>query len=167
MRTVYNWAISEDLVQISPCYGLKRFAKEKSRERVLDTNEIRQVHDALRHERPLIAAYFRLLFLTACRGSEALNAQWNEIDFERRLWTISLTKAGRSHALPLSSRAIEVLQTLRLLRDGSVHIFPSPTGSGPITYPGKTVARVRDRSGLEYRIHDIRRTVSTGLVLGY
>ncbi|EPE97324.1 tyrosine-type recombinase/integrase [Rhizobium grahamii] len=44
------------------------------------------------------------LILTAARSGEALGARWEEIDFERRLWTVPAErmKAGERHEVPLS-----------------------------------------------------------------
>lgn len=54
-----------------------------------------------------------LLFvaLTASRSGEVRGATWNEIDFNRRLWTIPADrmKAVREHRVPLSDTAFKVL----------------------------------------------------------
>jgi integrase len=55
-----------------------------------------------------------LTILTALRTSEVINARWSEIDFGAKLWTIPAErmKAGREHRVPLSKRAIEILDGL-------------------------------------------------------
>lgn len=54
--------------------------------------------------------------LTACRASEFAKAQWNEIDVENKIWTIppERRKDGKNypHRVPLSTKAIELLQFL-------------------------------------------------------
>jgi integrase len=52
--------------------------------------------------------------LTATRSSEARGARWNEIDVERRLWTIpaSRMKKDREHVVPLSDAAWDIVKTL-------------------------------------------------------
>jgi integrase len=54
------------------------------------------------------------LILVAARTAEALGAEWNEFDFEERVWTVPAgrMKAGKEHRVPLSSRAIEILTSL-------------------------------------------------------
>jgi integrase len=51
------------------------------------------------------------LILTATRTSEVINAQWNEIDLNKKRWIIpdSRMKAGKEHAIPLSDAAVRVL----------------------------------------------------------
>jgi integrase len=52
------------------------------------------------------------VILTAARVSEAVNAQWDEIDFKRRLWVVPAKrmKAGREHRIPLSDAAVKLLK---------------------------------------------------------
>ena len=55
--------------------------------------------------------------LTACRTGEVIGAKWAEIDLEGQHWAIPANrmKAGREHRVPLSPRAMAILETLRLL----------------------------------------------------
>ncbi len=69
---------------------------------------------------------FELLILTAARTGEILKSEWEEFDLERQIWTIpgERMKAGRSHRVPLSARAIEILAHARELGTGSTYVFP-------------------------------------------
>ena len=71
---------------------------------------------------------FEFLVLTACRSAEVRGATWDEIDLEAIVWTIPArrTKAGRDHRVPLSGRALAVLEEARreLAHDGGL-VFPS------------------------------------------
>ena len=78
---------------------------------------------------------FEFLILTASRSGEARGALWQEIDVERRLWTIPgfdpisgrSMKSRKTHVVPLSNRAVEVLEEARGLHDGPV-VFPGTKG---------------------------------------
>jgi integrase len=72
--------------------------------------------------------------LTATRISEATNAQWAEIDFDKGLWTIpaSRMKMRKPHVVPLSRQAVELLEELFKVRTGD-NVFPSPIGDKPIS----------------------------------
>ena len=65
--------------------------------------------------------------LTGTRISETVKAEWDEIDFERRLWTIpgARTKRSVEHAVPLSGRATAILTALHQHRasPGSTIVF--------------------------------------------
>lgn len=50
--------------------------------------------------------------LTAARTSEALNAEWSELDLQAGVWRLppARTKAGEEHMVHLSPRAVELLR---------------------------------------------------------
>ena len=76
------------------------------------------------HERDGLAAEaLEFLILTAARTGEVLGATWDEIDFKARTWTVPAKrmKSGHEHRVPLSNRAIDLLEDLP--RDGD-RIFP-------------------------------------------
>lgn len=67
------------------------------------------------------------LILTAARSGEAVGARWEEIDMERKVWTVPAErmKAGREHSVPLSPRAMEILKLMASTREeGNEFIFP-------------------------------------------
>jgi integrase len=67
--------------------------------------------------------------LTAARSNEVRSATWEEIDTEAKVWTVpaSRMKSRRDHRVPLSARAIEILDYMgRAGRHGL--IFPGRRG---------------------------------------
>jgi integrase len=71
------------------------------------------------------AKSLQFLILTATRTSEVLKAQWCEVNLEKNLWVIPAErmKAGKSHTVPLSSSAIDILQNMPK-QTGNPYIFP-------------------------------------------
>lgn len=70
---------------------------------------------------------FEFLILTATRTNEVLEAQWLEIDLDKKLWVIpaSRMKAKREHQVPLSERCIAILRAAHKLNaNAKGHIFP-------------------------------------------
>ncbi len=69
------------------------------------------------------ARALELLILTAARTGELMGAPWSEIDLQGRLWVIPdrRMKAGVEHRVPLSDRALAILEALP--REGE-HVFP-------------------------------------------
>ena len=55
-------------------------------------------------------------------------ATWDEVDLESATWTVPANrmKAKRDHRVPLSARALQVLEEARAFEDGSGLVFPSP-----------------------------------------
>jgi integrase len=52
--------------------------------------------------------------LTAARSGEVRGATWDEIDLEAKVWNIpgDRMKAGKSHSVPLSDAAMDLLKTM-------------------------------------------------------
>lgn len=73
----------------------------------------------------MAALALEFLILTSARSGEALGARWSEIDFEARTWAIppSRMKAGKEHRVPLSGRALAILERLAGVKTGAF-IFP-------------------------------------------
>lgn len=78
---------------------------------------------------------FEFLILTAARSGEARGALWEEINIHDQTWTIPGLnietgrgmKGRRSHTVPLSWRALEILERARFLHQSDL-IFPSASG---------------------------------------
>lgn len=94
-----------------------------------------RVGDALRRVRASdayvpAALAFEFLVLTAARSGEVRGAQWNEIDWDNRTWTVPADrmKMQREHRVPLSDRAIDVSTEAREISGDDGLIFPSVTG---------------------------------------
>ena len=76
---------------------------------------------------PIVKLAMRFLALTAARPKEVRLAEWTEIDFENRVWTVPAEKmkARREHRQPLSDAAVRVLETAKEWDTGSGWVFPS------------------------------------------
>jgi integrase len=63
--------------------------------------------------------------LTVARTGEVLGARWDEIDLAEKVWTIrpSRTKTGKEHRVPLPQRALDILEEMRIVRQGEL-VFP-------------------------------------------
>jgi len=69
----------------------------------------------LRSRESTSALALEYTILTAARTGETIGARWGEIDLNRKNWTVpaSRMKAKREHQVPLSDRAVEILQSLK------------------------------------------------------
>ena len=83
----------------------------------------------LRKKESISARAVEFLILTAVRSGSVRQAEWSEIDFERKLWIIPAehTKARQEHRVPLQPQAIKLLRSIPIVA-GSNMIFPSPRG---------------------------------------
>src|SRR5262249_10798359 len=60
------------------------------------------------------ARALEITVLCATRTNETLGAKWDEINFAEKIWTVPAArmKGGHAHRIPLSDRAVEILQQL-------------------------------------------------------
>jgi integrase len=87
----------------------------------------------LRGQVGVAARCLEFTVLTAARTSEAIGAQWSEIDPAARTWTVPAErmKAGKEHVVPLSDPVLELLATLP--RSGSDVVFENGRVGRPIS----------------------------------
>jgi integrase len=88
----------------------------------------------LRSQGSISATALEFCILTAARTGEVINARWDEIDFEVRIWTVpaSRMKMKREHRVPLSDRSIDILTLLRE-RKGGDFVFPGQRRGRPLS----------------------------------
>jgi integrase len=74
----------------------------------------------LRQRDTTAARALEFCILTVTRSSEALGARWDEIDFDAKVWTVppTRTKAAREHRVPLSGRALAILEEMSAGKTG-------------------------------------------------
>ena len=163
LHRLFDWARKKKLVAVNPCVGVERPAREKSRDRVLDDRELRAVWlaaDGLGHP---YAAIIKLLILTGQRRNEIAGLRWSEVDFDDRVIHLppERTKNGHAHDVPLSKHAHAVLAALPRLVDAEL-VFTirreAVTGFSKAKERLDRASRVTD-----WTLHDIRRTVASGL----
>jgi integrase len=157
-----NWAVEHEYLDANPAAAVKRRKIEGSRERVLSDDELRAIWraaDALSEpSRSLVMAWI----LTGQRRDEVRCMMWSEIDLGRALWSLpaARNKGKRDHEIPLAPAM------LALLGDRPRPGKPVFTSDGRKPYAGqKRLKTILDReSGVTgWTLHDVRRTVSTGL----
>jgi integrase len=104
------------------------------------------------------ARALEIAILTASRTFEVLGAKWEEIDLEKRVWTVpqERMKAGIEHRIPLSEPAIKILSALH---DGRIsdYVFPNLTNGKPLSNAG--MSSVLKRLGrTDITVHGFRST---------
>jgi integrase len=92
----------------------------------------RELHERAKDSTAFAAWAF--MIATAARPSEALCAQWREIDVEKATWTVpkERMKDGKEFVVPLSSVALAVLERQARVRTNDA-VFPGLSGS-PLSY---------------------------------
>jgi integrase len=118
---------------------------------------------SLREREAISARALEFLILTAGRTGEVIGARWGELDLLDKTWVVPAArmKAHREHRVPLSPRAVAVLQDMQATRSGdNAFVFPGPK-------PGKALSnvaflRLLRRMGLhDLTVHGFRATFKT------
>jgi integrase len=112
----------------------------------------------LREREGIAALALEFLILTASRTNEVLGAAWTEVDLKSQVWTVPATrmKSGREHRVPLSSRALEILEIMQQLRKGDF-IFPRRKGDESLSCMAMTMCLRRMKID-DITVHGFRST---------
>jgi integrase len=168
VRKLFNWAVSRDLLEASPCSGVVAPTKARQRDRCLTDAELEAVWRSTEILGWPFAPIVRLLILTGQRRAQIAGLRWSWIDFEQRQITFpaSTMKNGREHVVPMSTAIGKLLRSLPRFQEED-RVFPArnhKSKNGPSGF-SKTKVRLDTLSGVtNWVLHDIRRTVSTGMI---
>jgi integrase len=160
IRTMFNFAVDREHVEVNPAARITEPGAEGKRERVLTDDEIRRMWTACDGLSAPMAALFRLRLIAAQRRGETATMRWQDVDLDAGWWTIPAerSKNGQAHRVPLTEPALRILRELR--------------AQSPKAKPGEFVlagARGRRQQGLaaatfdvdDFIGHDLRRTAAT------
>jgi len=102
------------------------------------------------------ARALEFLALCASRSGEVRGALWSEIDFQEKIWTVPADrmKAGVEHRVPLSTRAIKLLNDMPRFH-GCDFIFP---GRKQQALSDMSLSAVMRRMGVDAVPHGLRST---------
>jgi integrase len=168
LSKLFVWAISRDIIEASPCAGIRAIdiiGTLKPRQRVLTDSELTALWQATAGLSYPGAPFARMLLLTGQRLRECAGMTWDEIDLDKRLWTLppDRMKTDAAHVVPLSPAAIEILESVP--RWHGKYVFSVQEGARPIACFAAIKSRIDARmpgvSG--WTFHDLRRTMRTGL----
>jgi integrase len=165
LSAMFAWGMGEGLCEHNPVIGTAK-RDEKSRERVLSDSELRSLWNVLPDDDG--GDIVRLLILTGQREMEIGGLRWSEIDFDRELISLpgERTKNGKPHEIPMSAPVREILKSHP--QNGRKPVFGKSEDGfvGYAKFKGRldqAIATARGAPIPHWTIHDIRRSVATGM----
>jgi integrase len=159
VHRLFRWAKSRDLIEANPAADLPKPGRETARDRVLTDSELVAVWNAAVELGWPSGDAVRLLILTGARRAEISELKWSEIHGNTIKLSGARTKNAEPHDIPLSEAALSVLaQIPRVV--GSEFVFVNPLRSGAWS---NAKLKLSAANVPQWRIHDLRRTVATGL----
>lgn len=191
---MFTCAIADEVdgVTMNPVKGVKR-NQEEGRERFLHGKELEnfvtelgkltrearedfeQASDKRQHNMAVLhLTQYRLIefiLLTGSRRGETELARWQDIDFERNVWTKPShhTKQKKHEEVPLSKAAQSLLKTWweePKRCEGSDLIFPGSRPDVHVDYPREAWKTLLKKAEIQdFHIHDLRHTYASQLVM--
>lgn len=129
INEILNFAVNSGLIAFNPCLKIGKTFKRVSKQNNprISSEELPDFIQSIEHAhiepqtKNLI--YFQMLTMT--RPGEASGAEWGEIDFKTKLWTIPAErmKAREKHIVPLSKQAIAILQRQKEVTGQFKYVF--------------------------------------------
>jgi len=132
---------------------------------LLDDDELRALWTAAETTDYPTQPIIKLLVLTGARLREVMEMSWSEVDLVKETWTLPAVRAknGVEHTVPLSTSALAIFKALpRFDRCDFVFTFKSKTPVTSMTRAKRSIDRAM-MAQAPWTLHDIRRTVATGL----
>lgn len=184
---LFRWAMERGEIADNPVRLMAKPSAPEARNRVLSDDELAAVWTEAESLRAPYGPFFKLLILTGQRREEVAAMTWAEVDRASATWVIPASRAknGVSQLVPLAPAVLDVLDKLSLElqiaeeeKETDAKRWPK---SGPLlTTYGRTaiksyskakakldeaITKTRGRAGplLAWRVHDLRRTLATGL----
>jgi integrase len=184
ISTLFNFAVSEDIIIGTPASGIKKAPGERKRERYLDDEEIRElltaceaIADGTAPEAipALIAIGLQVILFTAQRPGEVFRVERAELELppvdavvQTGLWTIPSrkTKNKLTHQVPLTPPVIALLRAaIARSQADNKFVFGGIKGGSVAARAAKALPTLRRAGAIErdadYTRHDLRRTAST------
>jgi len=180
LRAIFNFAMSEyedsndiPIITHNPVQKIKRnWFKENVRTNIIEPNDLSDWFVAVnnlpndkantthKNTSETVKDYLTLLLFTGLRPSEGINLEWSNIDFKNELLSIQDTKNREDHTIPLTQHILDLLKARKAASEGN-YIFPGYDPHKALVSPNRQVKKVIKDSGVQFLLHDLRRTFAT------
>jgi len=180
LRAIFNFSIEESrdknngepLIKYNPVNLKKKWFDEKARENIIRKNDLKDWFQAVQNlpndksntthqnSSETVRDYLILLLFTGLRPGEGINLVWSNIDFKNQILNIEDTKNREDHEIPLSNYIIKLLERRKKESKGDF-VFPGNNPDKALVNANRQVKKVTKDSGVQFLLHDIRRTFAT------
>ena len=165
LRHVLNVAVREGKLAGNPVLKLTMYKEPKGKTRFLSMEDEKRLLENLG---PIYGPWARLAILTGLRQSEQFRLQWKEVDLERGMLTLLVTKAGGVQYAPLNEEATTILRGFDSWQR-SKWVFPSEnpaTAMDVRNFYNRVWLPALAEAGIEWTTwHDLRHTFASRLAM--
>ena len=164
--TVMKWAIAQGYRSDDPTIALNQVLPKSNRKpkhrASLPYTDVSDCLNVIKNSDAMLSTKLaiELLVLTATRSGEVRLANWSEVDLEAKTWTIPAErmKMKEEHIIPLSDRALDVLQQAKALGGDGLK-FPGMRSGRPMS--DMTMSKLVKELGYPVDIHGFRTSFRT------
>ncbi|MFO9066391.1 tyrosine-type recombinase/integrase [Legionella pneumophila serogroup 1] len=171
LRALFNFAAGQyedaqgrSLIIENPVRRLSQtrsWYRVERRKTYIKSHQLESWYQAVQQlENRILADFLLLVLFTGLRRQEAATLKWQDIDMKGRTLTIHDTKNHEAHTLPLSDFLYDLFLERQLDRVNE-YVFPGTGVAGHIIEPRKQMRIVTKATGIEFTVHDLRRTFIT------
>ena len=152
-------------VKFNPVRGIARPKFNNARDRFLTSDDAARLLKATEASiNPQLRNIVGLLLLTGARKRELLDAKWEHVNLDRKVWLIPMSKTGKARYVPLSQAALDIIAQLPRF-EKCPWLLPNPKTRKPFTCIKHPWATARTAAGLEgLHIHDLRHSAASFMI---
>jgi integrase len=107
-----------------------------------------------------VCDFVEMALFTGLRKTELLSLQWKTVNLKERSFYVEETKNGSSLELPISDYLLSIFKR-RLAETNNEYVFQADNEHGYIREPKKCIARIVNETGIQFTLHDLRRTFTS------
>jgi integrase len=171
IKTLLNDAVRRGVVEANPAAPLRPPSREVARDRALSDAEIGWFWTATERLDWAYRGALRMLLLTGQRRGMVQHMTWDELDLERRTWTVAAAKmkTGKTHEIALNDLAMQVLAEARPITASANGLVWTNDGRplGDFSHAKSridaTMTEIAGKAVAPWHVHDLRRTMTHGL----
>ena len=157
-----KWAVGVGYISANPAADIPKPAKERSRERVLNLDEVWSILSACDSLAGVQADFVRFLLFSGQRLNEIAKLTHDEILDDHIAIPRDRNKSGETIITPLLPHLKEILD--RCPRGSGPFIFSTTLGEKPLSGFSQIKSRLHKASGItDWTFHDFRRSMATAL----
>lgn len=171
LRALFNFAAGQyedskghSLITENPVKRLSQtraWYRIERRQTYIKTTQLKDWYDGTNNlENKTLRDYLLLILFTGLRRQEAAKLKWGQVDFKAKTIKIIDTKNHVDHTLPLSDYLCRLLEN-RKNEIPNDYVFPGSGIGGYIVEPRRQMAKVTENTGINFTVHDLRRTFIT------
>src|SRR5262245_15522717 len=163
---LFSFAVERDWIEANPALRIGKPTDEKSRDRVLSRDELRELWTAVHQTeakdadgKPIVRLSQTLndallvMLLTAQRSGEVCRMRWQDVDLPTGWWTIpaEASKNQDPHRVPLVRAALEVLKRRRIDGDDDRYVFSNHRNTSVSARAKKAASALSRGLSFEFR----------------